>query len=390
MSIVLALALLSLLAWTVLLARSGRRAAPRLRPGPGAPPGAWPEVVAIVPARDEAAHVARALGSLLRQDYPGGLTIVLVDDHSSDATRPIARSLETGAGALTRLEVIGAPALPAGWSGKLWAMSAGLCHAEQLAPSARYLLLTDADVEHAPDNLARLVCKAEREGQDLVSLMVRLACASFWERLLIPPFVFFFQLLYPFDAVNDPASRVAAAAGGCVLVRRQALHEAGGLAPIRGALIDDVALARAIKRRPGGGRIWLGLGDSAQSLRRYERLGEIWAMVARTADTQLRHSLLLLLGAVLGMTLLYAVPPLALLGWPLHGNATAALLGGAGWTALVLAYQPTARSYGLAWPWWPSLPVAAGLFTAMTIDSAIRHRRGIGGRWKGRVMTPEA
>ena len=211
----------------------------------------------------------------------------------------------TGAGALTRLEVIEAPALPAGWSGKLWAISAGLRHAEQLAPSARYLLLTDADIEHAPDNLARLVCKAEREGQDLVSLMVRLACASFWERLLIPPFVFFFQLLYPFDAVNDPASRVAAAAGGCVLVRRQALHEAGGLASIRGALIDDVALARAIKRRPGGGRIWLGLGDSAQSLRRYERLGEIWAMVARTADTQLRHSLLLLLGTVLGMTLLY-------------------------------------------------------------------------------------
>ena len=288
------------------------------------------------------------------------------------------------------LEVIGAPALPAGWSGKLWAVSAGLGHAERLAPAARYVLLTDADIEHAPDNLARLVGKAERDGHDLVSLMVRLACASFWERLLIPPFVLFFQLLYPFGAVNDPSSRVAAAAGGCLLVRRQALREAGGIAAIRGALIDDVALAQAIKRRPGGGRIWLGLGDSARSLRRYERLGEVWAMVARTADTQLRHSLLLLAGTVLGMALLYAVPPLALLGWPLHGSAATAALGAAAWGLMTQAYRPTARRYALAWPWWPSLPVAAGLFTAMTIDSAIRHRRGRGGRWKGRVINPEA
>ncbi len=241
-----------------------------------------------------------------------------------------------------------------------------------------------------PDNLARLVAKAEAERLDLVSLMVRLRCVSFWERLLIPPFVFFFQKLYPFAAVNDPGSRVAAAAGGCMLVRRDALLEVGGIEAIRGELIDDVALARALKHRPGGGRIWLGLDDRTRSLRPYRRLAEIWAMVARTADTQLRHSLLLLAGTLLGLTVAYLVPPLALLVGLAAPDPWLAGLGLLALAGMALACLPTLRLYGLGAGWSLTLPVAVLLLAAMTVDSAIQYRRGAGGRWKGRVLTPEA
>jgi hopene-associated glycosyltransferase HpnB len=384
------LAALALLAWVYLvLGRSGFwRARPRIEDDRAPAPPAWPAVVAVVPARDEEAYVGAALRSLLDQDYPGELTIVLVDDHSTDATRRIAENL--GMGGARSLEVIAAPALPGGWSGKLWAVEQGVRRAGERWPEARYLLLTDADIAHAQDNLARLVAKAEAEELDLVSLMVRLRCESFWERLLVPAFVFFFQLLYPFAAVNQAGRRTAAAAGGCMLLRRRALAEAGGIAAIRHRLIDDVALARAVKHRPGGGRIWLGLGESAWSLRAYRSLGPLWAMVARSADTQLNHSLLLLAASVLGMALSFAGPPLAVLTWPIHGDAVAAALGGAAWLVMTAVYRPITRWYDLRWVWLLSLPLAALLFVAMTVDSAVQHRRGAGGRWKGRVVSPEA
>lgn len=349
---------------------------------------AWPAVAAVVPARDEAALIEGTLGALLAQDYPGALAVVLVDDHSVDGTAAGARRI--GATAERSLEVVEAPVLPAGWSGKLWALESGLRRAVEVAPEAAYVLLTDADILHPPDGLARLVAKAEAERLDLVSLMVRLHCSSLWERLLVPPFVFFFRLLYPFKGVGDPGSRVAAAAGGCMLVRRSALHQAGGIAAIRGALIDDVALARAIKRRPGGGRLWLGLSAATRSLRRYERLGELWAMVARTADTQLRHSLVLLALTMLGLIVTFVVPPLALVLGVVRGEAGLAILGGLAFSGMALAFRPMVRFYGLRAGWALTLPLAAVLYGAMTLDSAWQHRRGTGGRWKGRVMTPEA
>ena len=386
----LSLVVLSLLTWAyLLLGRHGFwRARPRIEDEQDAPPALWPAVVAVVPARDEAETIAAALRSLLGQDYRGTLTVVLVDDHSGDRTKAIAEGL--AARARSRLEVIEALPLPPGWSGKLWAMANGLRHAERLAPAAAYVLLTDADIAHAPDNLTRLVARAEAARLDLVSLMVRLRCARFWERLLIPPFVFFFQKLYPFAAVNDPGSRAAAAAGGCMLMRRQALREAGGIEAIRGELIDDVALARAIKHRPGGGRIWLGLGRTTRSLRPYACLGDVWAMVARTADTQLGHSLLLLAGTLLGLAIAYLGPPLALLAGLTEGDPWLAGLGALGLAGMVVAFLPTLRLYELAPGWSLTLPVAALLFAAMTVDSAIQYRRGAGGRWKGRVLTPEA
>jgi hopene-associated glycosyltransferase HpnB len=270
--------------------------------------------------------VATTLRSLLEQDYPGSLATVLVDDHSEDGTRQLAQQLALGA--MRPLEVVGAPPLPAGWSGKLWAVEQGVRLAGQRWPEATYLLLTDADIAHAPDNLARLVGKAERERLDLVSLMVQLRCASFWERLLVPAFVFLFQMLYPFAAVNQAGRRTAAAAGGCILVRRRALMQAGGIAAIRDRLIDEVALARAIKHRPGGGRIWLGLGDSARRLRRYDRIGPFWAMVARTADTQLDHSRPLLAATVVAMILAFAARRSRF--WPGRSTATSSRSGRAG------------------------------------------------------------
>jgi hopene-associated glycosyltransferase HpnB len=380
----------SLALWLhLLLGRDGFwRARPRIEENTAPQLASWPPVVAVVPARDEAAHVGKALRSLLAQNYPGAFAIVLVDDHSSDRTGEIASELAQNGP--HRLDVIAADALPSGWSGKLWAVAQGLRHAAQVLPEARYVLMTDADIAHASGCLARLVAKAEALGLDLVSLMVKLRCASFWERLLIPPFVFFFQKLYPFAAVNDPARPVAAAAGGCMLVRRQALRVAGGIEAIRDRLIDDVALAQAIKRRRGGGRIWLGLSTTTLSLRGYDHLRAVWNMVARSADTQLGHSLPLLIATVLGMALIYLVPPIAMVaGAALHDWSSFGL-GVIGTAVMAACYLPTARVYALQPYWSLTLPVAALLYIAMTVDSASRHRRGVGGRWKGRSLDPTA
>jgi hopene-associated glycosyltransferase HpnB len=346
----------------------------------------WPAVAALVPARDEEAVIAAALDSLLGQDYPGSLKVVVIDDGSRDATAAAARAAATRLDVADRLILVTARPPPPGWTGKTWALSEGLEAARRLAPDARYLWLSDADIAHGPATLRRLVAKAEEERLDLVSLMAELHCGGPWARLLIPPFVFFFQKLYPFAWVADPDRKTAAAAGGCVLLRGDALAAAGDFAAVRGALIDDCALAARIKpiARARGRRIWLGLAADSRSLRPYRDLASIWDMVARSAYTQLRRSRLLLVGTVIGMALTYLVPPLALVAWPWHGSASAAVAGGAAWALMAAAFLPTLRLYRQP-PWLAALlPLSALLYTVMTIASAWRHWCGRGGAWKGR------
>jgi hopene-associated glycosyltransferase HpnB len=375
-----AAAVLALLAWLYLLLFHHRFWLADQRLAPVAAPPAE-SVVAVVPARNEADVVGQAVVALLAQQARPPLRVVLVDDGSGDGTAAAARAAAAASGAAERLIVLSGAPRPPGWTGKLWAMQQGVERALRLAPSPRYLLLTDADIAHAPGTLAALLAKAA-EGQVLVSLMVRLHCVGLAERLLVPAFVFFFQKLYPFRAVSDPGSRIAGAAGGCMLLEAAALARAGGIAAIRGALIDDCALGRLLKRQ---GPIWLGLTRDSASLRPYDGLVPIWRMVARTAYTQLRCSPALLAGAVLGMLLLYLAPPLALLLGLLAGDGALLRLGAAGWLAMALAYAPTLHLYR-RWPLWGlALPAAALLYTAMTVDSARRHWQGRGGEWKGRI-----
>ena len=334
----------------------------------------WPGIVCVIPARNEAGTIGQTVASLLAQDYPGEVSVIVVDDGSDDGTAAAAGTSE-------RLSVIRGKALEAGWTGKLWAMKQGLQEADRTQPSAPFVLLTDADIVHDPASLRRLAAKAELDGLDLVSLMVLLRCENFWERFLVPAFIFFFQKLYPFPWVNDPSRPVAAAAGGCMLVRRSALLDAGGVDAIRDRLIDDCALAANIKKR---GPIWLGLTEKVRSQRPYDSLGEIWRMVTRTAFEQLGNSPLLLIGAVLGMGTAYLVPALAgagILGggWMVMAAGLITWLGLAG-----AAYAPTLKLYGLSFGWILALPLAALLFTLMTLSSAIRHWRGRGSTWKGR------
>ena len=355
-----------------------------------APVPPWPPVTALIPARNEADVIGHSLASILAQDYPGRLDAILIDDHSADATVREAWKAAAQLGAEAHLKIISARALPRGWSGKLWALSEGLAEADKAKPE--YIWFSDADIAHEPDTLRLLVAKSLTERRDLVSLMAALWCRSAWERLLIPPFVYFFQMLYPFPAVNDPARRTAAAAGGCVLVRRAALKAAGDLPAISGALIDDCSLARivkdlALRGDPAslGGGIWLGRATGSRSLRPYAGLADIWRMVARTAYTQLRHNPLLLAGTLIGMVLTYLVPPLGVLLYPWHGSAWAAGFAGAAWLLMAVTAWPTYRAYGQSA--WRSLtlPAAAAFYSAMTFDSAWRHWHGRGGAWKGRI-----
>ena len=384
------LAVLSLAAWAYLLLarRFFWRAGERL--GGALPePDSWPELVAVVPARDEAEFVGRATASLLRQDYPVAFSVLLVDDCSRDGTADAARAAAVSVDGGERLVVIEARPPEPGWTGKMWAVSEGIEAAESIAPTAQFLWLTDADIEHDPGELRALVAKAQAGRLDLVSLMVRLHCGDWIERLLIPAFVFFFQKLYPFPAVNDPESRVAGAAGGSMLVRTVALERAGGVASIRGALIDDCALAARIKP---SGPIWLGLAERSRSLRPYVGMAGIWRMVSRTAFTQLRHSPVRLLGAVAGMALVYLAPPVVLLAGLVYGDLGSAFIAGLALTSMWIAYWPTYRLYagrGGVFDWqFLALPLAAILYTAMSVDSALNHWRGRGGGWKGRTFAP--
>jgi hopene-associated glycosyltransferase HpnB len=383
------LALAALAAWLVLLFQRGGfwRADQRL-PAKPALIDKWPEIVAVIPARNEADYIGRAVTSLLTQDYPAALKIVVVDDRSDDGTAEKARAAAAALGAESRLTVILGTPLPAGWAGKMWAVEQGVNQAKQLS-EAPYMLLTDADIEHEPRNLRQLVAHAESEKLDLVSLMVRLHCRSAWERLLIPAFVFFFQMLYPFPLVNQPQSRVAAAAGGCMLVRRQAFDRAGGIEAIRSAIIDDCALALKIKAPAAngarGGAIWLGLSEETRSIRPYGGLGEIWGMVARSAYTQLNHSPRLLVHAMTVLTLTFIGPPAILIIAVLVGAPVAGVVAGIAWALMAYCYRPTLALYRERAVFAPLLPVAALLYFAMTIDSARLHWRGRGAGWKGRT-----
>ena len=367
----IALAFLSLTIWLVLLFGRGFFWLARERDAaPVREPQHWPSVTVVVPARNEADVIAQSIGSLLAQDYPGQHRVILVDDQSDDGTAAAARALNDG-----RLEVIDGAAHPAGWTGKLFAVAQGVRHAGE---EPDYLLLTDADIAHASDNLRRLVARAEEGGHVLVSLMAKLRCETFAERFLIPAFVFFFDMLYPFAHVNDPKNRTAAAAGGCMLVRREALMKAGGIEAIRSAIIDDCALGRLMK---GQGSIWLGLTERAVSLRPYPRVADIHRMVARSAYAQLGYSPVMLAGTVLGLALLYLVP---LAG--LFFGGVSALLGVLVWAIMTVMFQPMLHFYGRSPVWGLLLPVIGAFYTAFTIDSAVQHWRGRGGMWKGRAQ----
>jgi hopene-associated glycosyltransferase HpnB len=349
----------------------------------------YPSVGVVIPARNEAELLPLTLRSLLVQDYPGTVHIMLVDDNSTDGTAEVAKNLAFDLNKTQQLMILPGQPLAAGWSGKLWAMAQGVAQAEKIVPPPDYLLLTDADIEHDRGNLHRLVNKAEQDDLDLVSLMVRLRCESFWEKLLIPAFVFFFQKLYPFRWVNHPTRSMAAAAGGCILVRRTTLQQIGGIQAIHKALIDDCALAHAIKtnnlKTGETGRIWLGLSSLTRSLRPYPSLTSIWDMVARTAFTQLHYSAWLLLGTLVGMTLVYLVPVLGLIWGMVTGDSTTAIVGLITWLLMSFAYYPMVRFYQS--PLWFAfcLPAIAFLYTLMTLDSALRHWQGKGGAWKGRT-----
>jgi hopene-associated glycosyltransferase HpnB len=325
--------------------------------------GACPRVAAVVPARNEADVVGAAIGSLAKQRYDGAFRVVLVDDHSEDGTAEAARAAASD----DVLTVVPAPPLERGWTGKLWAVNAGLTEAARLEPE--YLLLTDADIVHPPSNVEDLVARAQAGTYDLVSYMATLHCGTLPERALIPAFVFFFFMLYP-------PKWGRGAAGGCVLIRREMLERIGGIARIRSELIDDCSLAAAV--RASGGRVWLGLSPETRSIRPYRTFAEIRRMISRTAFTQLRYSAWLLAGTVLGLAVTYLAPPvLALSGswW-----------GAAAWALMTVAYFPAVRFYRISPLWSLALPAIAVFYLCATILSAVEHWRGRGGLWKGRTM----
>jgi hopene-associated glycosyltransferase HpnB len=348
-------------------------------PEPVRDSGALPAVVAVVPARNEAAVVARAVKSLLDQDYPGHLHVVLVDDHSEDGTAEEALTAAARSLRPEGLTVRRSPALPPDWAGKVWAMRTGLEAARQAAPDAVYVLFTDADIDHPLAELRQLAARSEAERLDLNSAMVRLHCETFAERATMPAFVYFFRMLYPFRWVDDPGSAVAAAAGGVMLVRREALGRIGGLAAIRSELIDDCALAAAIKA--GGHRIRLELAEEARSLRGYGSAGGVWRMIARSAYTQLRYSPLLLAGVALAMTLVFLVPPVL----TVVADGPARWLAAGAWALMAASYLPALKYHGRSPLWAPALPLVAAFYLGATLDSARRHWAGRGGEWKGRI-----
>ncbi|MGW3168864.1 glycosyltransferase [Streptomyces sp. NPDC001153] len=386
MSALLWITVASLAAWCWLLLCQGFFWRTDVRLPPRREPDAWPPVCVVVPARDEAAVLPSSLPSLLAQDYPGRAEVFLVDDGSTDGTGDLARELSRRHGGLPL--TVGSPGEPpAGWTGKLWAVRHGIGLARARDPE--FLLLTDADIAHAPDSLRTLVSAARAGGFDVVSQMARLRVESAWERLVVPAFVYFFAQLYPFRWIGRRGSRTAAAAGGCVLLRADMAERARIPDAIRHAVIDDVALARAVKG--AGGHVWLGLADRVDSVRPYPRLHDLWRMVSRSAYAQLRHNPLLLLGTVAGLALVYLVPPAAVVASAAGGGTATAVVGGVAWAVMAGTYVPMLRYYRQ--PLWLAalLPFTASLYLLMTVDSAVQHYRGRGAAWKGRTYArPDA
>ena len=338
-------------------------------------PASWPRVVAVVPARNEADVIQHSLASLIAQDYPGEFHIILVDDQSDDGTGELARALGPA-----RLTVLTGAPRPKGWTGKLWAMQQGCEQARTRA--AEFIWFTDADIAHSPDNLRNLVARAEQDGKVLVSLMARLNCRTTAEHFLIPAFVFFFDMLYPFGAVNDPKRRIAAAAGGCMLVRRAPLEAAGGISAIRGEIIDDCAMGRMMKAR---GPIWLGLTNRSVSLRPYPHVSDIAHMVTRSTYARLAYSRRLLAGTLLGLALMYLAPvATALFAWGISQ-----LAGWLAWILMAVMFVPILRFYRLSWLWGFALPLIGVFYAAFTLQPAIQHWSGRGGMWKGRAQATE-
>jgi hopene-associated glycosyltransferase HpnB len=340
----------------------------------------WPRVVAIVPARNEARTISQAVSSLAKQNYPGEFPIIVVDDHSEDGTAALAQQAANESGASQRVKIHVASPLPPGWTGKLWALNEGMQSAANY--SAEFFWFTDADIEHAPDTLRRLVSRAEKESLDLLSLMVLLQAKTLPERLLIPPFLYFFLMLYPPRWIADPNASTAGAAGGCILLRRNVLAPIGGMASIRGEVIDDCALARAVKGR--GGKIWMGLTRASVSLRSYGTFAEIRDLIARTAFTQLHYSFLLLIVTLIGLFATYLLPWIAFFilddpGWLLASTAI---------SIMTATYGATVRFYGLPWLWALTLPFAAVFYGYATFLSALRYWLDRGGQWKGRAQAP--
>lgn len=373
-----ALAWLAALSWGWMLLLRGRFWLID-RPARAPEPEQWPAVAVAIPARNEAGVIAATVRSLLNQDYAGPLRIVVTDDHSTDDTARIVTETAAAMNAADRVLVVESHPLPQGWSGKLWAQSQAVEAARTAFPDTSLLLLGDADIEHAPDQLRHMVARLLAEGSDMASLMVRLSTETLAERMIIPAFVFFFRLLYPFRWVNDPLRRTAAAAGGYILIRRAMLEQIGGLAAIGGALIDDCTLAARVKA--AAGRITLHLAETTRSTRVYQGFDGLWMMIARSAYTQLRCSPLLLAGTVAAMTIAFLLPPLFVLaGGPARCPALLA------WAAMSLAFAPMLRFYRLPMAWAPGLPLVALFYLAATIDSARRHMEGRGGEWKGRVQ----
>jgi hopene-associated glycosyltransferase HpnB len=370
--------------WLYLIAARGGfwRAAERddaVLPEGGPAVGHWPAVAAVIPARDEAETIGRTVTALLRQNYPGRFSVVLIDDQSRDDTAELARGAAVLIGASDRLTVLPGGALPAGWTGKLWAQQQGVELLDGMPERPDYILFTDADIVYEPEALALLVRRAQRGGLVLTSLMAKLRCDSLAERLFVPAFIFFFQMLYPFAWANDPRRSTAAAAGGCMLVRRDALRDCGGLAAICDALIDDCALAKLLKTHYA---ISIALTDRVRSIRAYPAVADIHRMVSRTAYAQLRYSPLILAATVLGLALTYLAP----VELAIFASDVPQFVGLFTWALMAFAFRPTLKFYQLSWLWAPLLPFIAAAYMAFTLDSAYQHARGRGGMWKGRAQ----
>lgn len=339
----------------------------------------WPSIAVVVPARDEAAGVAACVTSILSQPYPGMLSMVLVDDQSQDGTSQIASDAAARMGALDRLTVLQGRPLPSGWTGKLWAVKQGLTAVERRSAQPDYVLLTDADIVYSGDILIRLVARAQKDRLAMTSVMATLRCESFAEKYLIPAFIFFFGMLYPFGWIRDPSHATAAAAGGCILVRWDALKNAGGIESIRGSLIDDCALGARLKLQ---GPVWLGFSQNVKSVRASDTVANVGHMISRSAYAQLRYSPVILIGTVLAMTLVFLAP----VAVTLFGHGLAVAFATAAWILMALAFQPTLRYYGQSAFWGPALPAIAIAYMVFTVNSAIQHFQGRGGMWKGRAQ----